>query len=84
MDKNVLIIWFYRAIGALRGFRDFYFSSNKCEICILLSYFNKKSLDKGQFIDLKGVSNLYLDQELVLRWICSFPIYALVCILQQF
>lgn len=47
MDKNGLIICFYRAVGVLRGFRDFGFSSNKCEICILLSDFNKKSLDKN-------------------------------------
>lgn len=50
----------------------------------IIRFQQKVSGLKGQFVDLKGVSSLCPDQELDLRWICSFPIYALVCILKQF
>lgn len=63
-------------------FAFYYQISTKVNLLIKKSFVD---LDKkSQFVDLKGVSSFCLDQELGVRWICSFPISALVCILKKF
>lgn len=82
VDQNGLILW--QSSWHPQRFQRFLLSAvTGVKFATLSSHFNKRCLNKMSSVDLWGMSNSRSNQELGLKQIRSFGIYALVCALKQ-